>query len=66
MKRLENPITVSLEISVIEDVLRIIGSALHPKFCHDEIAMLKQTIISKAQAAIEQAKQMNSEENEED
>lgn len=51
---LEKPIMVNIELSLIQDIVRIIGSAIHNRFSHDEIENVKQTLITKGQEAIKQ------------
>jgi hypothetical protein len=54
---LNNPIMVNLEIGLVEDIIKIIGSAIHNKFSHDEIEGVKKVLISKGQEAIQKAQQ---------
>ncbi len=56
---LSNPIMVNVELNLIQDIVKIIGQAIHNKFCHDDIDAVKHTLINKAQQAI-QAHQNNS------
>jgi hypothetical protein len=54
---LNNPIMVNLEIGLVEDIIKIIGSSIHNKFSHDEIEGVKKVLISKGQEAIQKAQQ---------
>jgi len=50
---LENPIMVSLELPIIEDLLKIIGQAIHNRFSHDDVNALQQTLKQRGQEAID-------------
>ena len=49
---LTNPIVVNIELTVVEDVIRILGQAVHRQFAHDDIEAIKQFLLKKRQAAI--------------
>lgn len=63
---LQNPIVVQLELSLVEDIIRVIGSAIHNQFSHDAVTQLKQRVVSRAQEAITAQQQVNSEAAQED
>jgi hypothetical protein len=46
---LQNPIMVSIEYPVIEDIIKIIGGIIQHKYgyCHDEIDAVKRYLIKK-------------------
>lgn len=49
----ENPVTVSFELNVIEDVIKIIGSAIHSKFSHDEVSNVLNFLKKRGQEAFD-------------
>lgn len=49
----ENPIMVSIEINIIEDVIKIIGQAVHSRFSHDDISAVLQVLKNRGQDAAE-------------
>jgi hypothetical protein len=52
-KILENPIMINIELNLLEDIIKIIGSAIHSKFCHDDIEEVKKVLISKGQKSVQ-------------
>ena len=52
-KALTNPIMVSIELNLLEDIIKIIGSAIHNKFSHDDIENVKTTLIAKGRRAVQ-------------
>lgn len=62
---LKNPILVNLEIGLVEDIIKIIGSAIHNKFSHDEIENVKTGLINKGREAIQDAQRKSESEKSE-
>lgn len=52
---LSSPIVVNLEIGLVEDIIKIIGSAIHSKFSHDEIENVKNLLVNKGRDAIKES-----------
>jgi hypothetical protein len=46
---------ISLEIGLVEDIIKIIGSAIHNKFSHDDVENVKNLLISKGREAVQDA-----------
>jgi len=55
-KTSSNAVTISLEIDVAQDILKIIGGIIQHKygFCHDEFSLIKQHLTDKIQKALTQ------------
>jgi hypothetical protein len=51
---LQNPIMVSIEYQVVEDIIKIIGGIIQHKYgyCHDEIDGVKRYLMNKAEECI--------------
>ena len=50
---LENPIMVSLELSIIQDLIKVIGQAVHNHFSHDDISAVLNTLKQRGQNAVD-------------
>lgn len=52
MSVLNNPVMVSIELSLIQDVVKIIGASIHRHFTHNEIVDIQQKLMKQAQDSI--------------
>lgn len=54
---LSNPILVSLEVSLVEDIIKIIGQSTHSRFSHADISAIEKILILKKEEAINDSKE---------
>lgn len=53
-KLLSNPVMVNIEIGLIEDVIKIIGAAIHPGVSHDVVQSIKSALFMAAKKALDE------------
>ena len=49
-----NQIMINIELILLQDIIKIIGNAIHPKFSHDEVDNIKRILLNKYQEGIQQ------------